>query len=52
MPRGQSSGPRALAHLLAAHSSASPKQAKEPIFAVREDEELVRFIVLFAKYLE
>jgi len=34
MPRGQSSGHRALAHLLAAHSIATPKQAKEPIFAI------------------
>jgi len=33
MPRGQSSGHRALAHLLAAHSIATPKQAKEPILA-------------------
>jgi len=33
MPRGQCSGPRALAHLLAAHSTATPKQAKEPILA-------------------
>ena len=32
MPRGQNSGHRALAHLLAAHSTATPKQAKEPIF--------------------
>ena len=32
MPRGQSSGHHALAHLLAAHSNATPKQAKEPIF--------------------
>ena len=32
MPRGQSSGHRALAHLLATHSIAIPKQAKEPIF--------------------
>jgi|GEM_PF-6718663 len=31
MPRGQSSGHRALAHLLAALSIATPKQAKEPI---------------------
>lgn len=33
MPRGQSSGHRALAHLLAAHSIATPKQAKEPILS-------------------
>jgi hypothetical protein len=32
MPRGQSSGHRALAHLLAALSIATPMQAKEPIF--------------------
>ncbi|MFM8741658.1 MAG: hypothetical protein ACKOC0_15865, partial [Cytophagales bacterium] len=37
-PRGQSSGhrtfaSRALAHLLAAHFRATPKQAKEPTFA-------------------
>lgn len=31
MPRGQSSGHRALAHLLAALSIATSKQAKEPI---------------------
>jgi hypothetical protein len=30
MPRGQSSGHRALAHLLAARSIATPQQAKEP----------------------
>jgi len=30
----KSSGHRALAHLLAAHSNATPKQAKEPIFAI------------------
>ena len=36
MPRGQSSGHPALAHLLAAHSSATPKQAKEPIFATHK----------------
>jgi hypothetical protein len=36
MPRGQSSGHRALAHLLAALSIATPKQAKEPIFAARD----------------
>jgi hypothetical protein len=30
-PRGQSSGYRALAHLLATLSIATPKQAKEPI---------------------
>jgi hypothetical protein len=28
---------RTLAHLLAAHSRATPKQAKEPIFAARKD---------------
>jgi len=33
MPRGQSSGHRALAHLLATHFTAIPKQAKEPILA-------------------
>jgi hypothetical protein len=32
MPRGQSSGHRALAHLLAALAIATPKQAKEPTF--------------------
>ncbi|MBL7893535.1 MAG: hypothetical protein JNL63_12955 [Bacteroidia bacterium] len=31
MPLGQGGGHRALAHLLAAHSIATPKQAKEPI---------------------
>jgi len=31
MPRGQSSGHRALAHLLATHAITTPKQAKEPI---------------------
>jgi hypothetical protein len=31
MPRGQSSGHCALAHLLATHSTTTPKQAKEPI---------------------
>lgn len=31
MPRGQSSGHHALAHLLAALSITTPKQAKEPI---------------------
>jgi hypothetical protein len=36
MPRGQSSGYRTLAHLLAALSIATPKQAKEPIFAARD----------------
>lgn len=36
MPRGQSSGHRALAHLLAAHSIATPKQVKEPIRALQE----------------
>ncbi len=30
---GQSGDHRTLAHLLAAHSCATPKQAKEPIFA-------------------
>jgi len=34
MPRGQSSGHRALAHLLAALSIATSKQAKEPILAI------------------
>jgi hypothetical protein len=33
MPRGQSSGHCALAHLLAARSIATPKQAKEPIIS-------------------
>jgi hypothetical protein len=33
MPRGQTNGHRALAHLLAPHSIATPKQAKEPIVA-------------------
>jgi hypothetical protein len=33
MPRGQSSARGALAHLLAAHSIATPKQANVPIFA-------------------
>jgi hypothetical protein len=33
VPRGQSSGHRALAHLLAALSIATPKQAKKPIIA-------------------
>ena len=35
MPRGQSSIHRALAHLLAAHSIAKPKQSKEPILSER-----------------
>jgi len=36
MPRRQSSGHRALAHLLAAQTTATPKQAKEPICAARD----------------
>jgi hypothetical protein len=40
MPRGQSSGHRALAHLLAAHSIATPKQAKEPILTTRNGGQL------------
>ena len=32
MPRGRSNGHRALAHLLAALSIATPRQAKEPTF--------------------
>jgi len=39
MPRGQSSGHRALAHLLATHSIATPKQAKEPILATVDLDE-------------
>jgi len=40
MPRGQSSGHRALAHLLAALSIATPKQAKEPTFPPATKDEL------------
>lgn len=40
MPRGQSSGHRALAHLLAALSIATPKQAKEPTFPRTTKDEL------------
>jgi len=38
MPRGQSSGHRALAHLLATLSIAIPKQAKEPILAIAKTD--------------
>jgi hypothetical protein len=41
MPRGQSSDHRALAHLLATHSRATPKQAKEPIFSTRNKSYLL-----------
>src|SRR5690606_11891846 len=40
MPRGQSSGHRALAHLLATLSIATPKQAKEPILTTRNGGQL------------
>jgi len=38
MPRGQSSGHRALAHLLAALSIATPKQAKDSTFPARDNQ--------------
>ena len=41
IPRGQSSSHRALAHLLAAHSIATPKQAREPTFPPATRDELV-----------
>jgi hypothetical protein len=40
MPRGQSSGHRTLAHLLATHSIATPKQAKEPTFPAESNGRL------------
>src|SRR5690242_18604448 len=51
MPRGQSSRHRTLAHLLAAHSRATPKQAKEPIFAtldrqLKEFRKMDKFVFL------
>lgn len=38
--RGTDSVLRTLAHLLAAHSHATPKQAKEPTFPTRQKEVL------------
>jgi hypothetical protein len=38
--RGTDSVLRTLAHLLAAHSTATPKQAKEPIFHPRQEIEM------------
>jgi hypothetical protein len=45
MPRGKSSGHRALAHLLATHSTAIPKQAKEPIFSSELKSQGVIFVI-------
>ena len=39
MPRGQESSYRALAHLLAAHFTATPKQAKEPILSIAKKQQ-------------
>jgi hypothetical protein len=50
MPRGEcSSGPRALAHLLAAHSIATPKQAKEPI---RFQQRFLLFLDNLIRYVQ
>src|SRR5262245_31931739 len=49
---GQSSGPPALAHLLAPHSMATPKQAKEPTFAAAQSQTVRSTKMKRSDYLE